>query len=266
MATDIKDVERMYEKGVISLPLDSELQDDFDDVMGNFKAILSSELDKQVIDHLHGKIGMKYRRNISGAQYTPDVPKTAEGLFDFIDAKSTPYETLLLKPAAKILGNDMTERVQQYESQKDTFFRETTTSCQKHRQNLPHRQDYTHMAVLISKKQVPLSMMVEMKEFFSNSLQLENTLFEGFEEGNGCVVFFFSITRVAATQLFDTVEPYLSELKTKFEMTYLIAFEYCLCDLERSARRKCLFVSVLIYMYMHVFTSVHQPDFFATKH
>ena len=249
MATDINDVNRMYETGVISLPRNHKLKNGFDHIMGNLQAILSPRLNEEVIDHLHGMIKMRYTRDIHGVRHQPDIPTTAKGLFDFIATKSTPYETLLLQPAVNILGKDvLIERVQEYESQQDTFFKETTTSCQKSRVKILHRRDYTHMAVTISKQQVLLSTVVEMKEYFSNILQLENTLFEGFEEGNGCTVFFFSITRVAAAQLSDAVGPYMSDLNTTFGMTNLIAFEYCICDLERSSKGKCLFVSV----HMHV--------------
>ena len=253
MSTDINDVKRMYEAGLISLPDNPQLQNGFDDIMGKLQSLLKPHLDEQVIGHLRGMIKIKYTRGIHGAQYQPNVPTTAQGLFDFIATKSTPCETLLLQPAANILGNnDLTERVRDYESQQDTFLKETTTSCEKHRVELLHRRDYTHMAVIISKEQVPLSMVVEMKKFFSTNLLLENTLFEGFGEGEGCVVFFFSITRVAAAKLFDRVVPrHMSELKTKFAMTALIAFEYCVCDLERSAKEKCLSVSVHMHLCFH---------------
>ena len=265
MSIDINDVKRMYKAGLISLPDNPQLKNGFDDIMGKLQAILSPKLDEQVIGHLRRMIKMKYTRGIHVAGYQPNVPTTAQGLFDFIATKSTPCETLLLQPAANILcDKDLTEGVQNYESQQDTFFRETVTSCQKRTVKLQHRQDYTHMAVIVSKEQILLSTVVEMKEFFSDFLQLENTLFEGFQERKGCTVFFFSITRVAAAQLFDRVEPYMSDLKTKFGMTDLVAFEYCVCDLERSARGKCLYVSV--HMHLCVFIVVHQPYPFSVQH
>ena len=252
MSTDINDVKRMYEVGLISLPDNPQLQNGFDNIMGKLQSCLSPKHDEQVIGHLRRMIKMKYTRGVHVPQYHPDVPTTAKGLFDFIATKSTPCETLLLQPAANILcDKDLMERVREYESQQDTFLKETTTSCEKCSVKILHRRDYTHMAVIISKKQVPLSMVVEMKKFFSTNLLLENTLFEGFEEGKGCTVFFFSITRVAAAKLFDRVQPHMSELKTKFAMTALIAFEYCVCDLERSAKEKCLSVSVHMHLCFH---------------
>ena len=104
------------------------------------------------------------------------------------------------------------------------------------------------MAVVISKEQVLLALVLEIKEYFSKYLQLEDTLFEGFES----TVLFFPILTVDAALLSPKVLSHLSELKRMFGMTHLIVFGYFACDLEKATIElvvSVLFISLCGYIY-----------------
>ena len=221
-------------EGDLLLPSNPDLEDELDDVLGNLRVNLSSA-DSRVISKLQAIVQMKYRRYIHGVRpvQLPHVPNTVDGLYEFIAEKSTPYEILLVHHAVEVLEDeDLKKDLQEYESKLAKHLKEMLTSCQSRRVTLPLRKDHTHMAVVISEEQVLLSLVLEMKKYFSKYLQLEETLFEGFEKG--CTMLFFSILRVYAALLSPKVLSHLSELKRMFGMTHLIVFGYFACDLEKA--------------------------------
>ena len=248
-----KEIVDKYRNGELHLPSNPDLENDLDNVLGNLCVNLSSA-DSRVISKLQAIVQMKYRRYIHGVRPVPlpPVPNTANGLYEFIAEKSTPYEILLVHHAVEVLENeDLKKDLLEYELKLAEHLKEMLTSCKRRRVTLPLRKDHTHMAIVISKEQVLLALVLKMKEYFSKYLQLEETLFEGFEEG--CIVLFFSILRVDAALLSPKVLSHLSELKRMFGMTHLIVFGYFVCDLEKATIK--LVVSVYI-LYVCVYASV----------
>ena len=242
----IKEIVDKYRngEGELFLPSNPDLEDELDDLMGTLRGKLSSA-DPKVTSRLHGMVRRKYRRYIHGVRPVPfpPVPDTAHGLCEFIEEKSTIYEILLVHHAVEVLGQeDLKKALQEYESKLAKYLKEMLKSCKRRRVTLPLHKDHTHMAVVISKEQVLLSLVFEMKEYFSKYLQLEETLFEGFEEG--CTVLFFSILRVDAALLSPKFLSHLSELKRMFEMTHAIVFGYFACDLEKATIELLVHVSV----------------------
>ena len=243
----IKEIVDMYRKGEgeLFLPSNPDLEDELDEIMGNLRINLSST-DPGVISKLHRILRRKYHRYIHGVRPVPlpPLPDTADGLFDFIEEKSTPYEILLVHHAVEVLEDeDLKKDLREYEWKLADHLRETLMSCKRRRVTLPLHKDHTHMAVVISKEQVLLSLVLEMKEYFSKYLQLEESLFEGFEEG--CTVLFFSILTVDAALLSPKVLSHLSELKRMFGMTHLIVFGYFACDLEKATIELVVSICVL---------------------
>ena len=243
----IKEIVDKYRKreGELLLPNSPDLEDELEDILGNLCVSLSSA-DSEVIRKLQAIVQMKYRRHIHGVRQAPlpPVPNTVHGLYEFIAEKSTPYEILLVHRAVEVLEDeDLKKDLQEYEWKLAKHLKEMLTSCKRRRVTLPLRKDHTHMAIVISKEQVLLSLVLDMKEYFSKYLQLEETLFEGFEEG--CTVLFFSILTVDAALLSPKVLSHLSELKRMFGMTHLIVFGYFAFDLEKATIELVVSVCVL---------------------
>ena len=233
-------------EGELHLPSNPDLEDELDEIMGTLRGQLSS-VDPSTFSRLHAMVRRKYRRYIHGVRPAPlpNIPDTPEGLYEFISEKSTLYEILLVHHTVEVLGHkNLEEDLHEYELKLAKYLRDTLLSCKRRRVTLPLCKNYTHMAVVISKEQVLLALVLEMKEYFFKYLQLEETLFEGFEEG--CTVLFFSIPRVDAALLSPKVLSHLSELKRMFGMTHLIVFGYFACDLEKATIE--LVVSVLFFL------------------
>ena len=232
----IKEITDKYRngEGELFLPSNPDLEDKLDNILGNLSVNLSSA-DTRVISKLQAIVQMKYRRYIHGVRPVPlpPVPNTVNGLYEFIAEKSTPYEIFLVHHAVEVLEDkDLKKDLRKYEMKLAEYLKEILTSCKRKRVTLPLHKDHTHMAVVISEEQVLLALVLKMKEYFSKYLQLEDTLFEGFEEG--CTVLFFSILTVDAALLSPKVLSHLSELKRMFGMTHLIVFGYFACDLEKA--------------------------------
>ena len=246
----IKRIVDLYrsESTEVSLPEIPELEDDFDDMMGSLNAKLSST-DPQVICKLVGMVRLKYRRYIHGVKpiELPSILNTADGLYDFIAAKSTPYEILLVHHTVDVLDSkDLKGTLQSYESNLGNHLRQTLQSYKKRKVTLPLRMDYTHLAIVLSKEQILLSLVLHIKEYFMKYLQLEETIFEGF--GEGCTVLFYSILKGDATRLLALkIFSHSADLKRMFDMTHLVVFDYFACDLERATIE--LPVSVCAYLH-----------------
>ena len=243
----IKEIVDKYRngEGELFLPSNPDLEDEFDKVMEEFhECILSA--DPRVIKRLQKMVRRKYRRHIHGMRPAPlpPVPDTVDELCDFIEEKSTIYEILLVHHAVEVLKDEgLKKDLQEYESKLAEHLKEMLMSCKRRRVTLPPLKDHTHMAVVISEEQVLLSLVLEMKAYFSKYLQLEEILFEGFEEG--CTVLFFSMFRVDAALVSPKVLSHLSELKRMFGMTHLIVFGYFACDLEKATIELVVSVCVL---------------------
>ena len=231
-----------YRNGDIFAPIILDLEDDLDKFMTKtFRSKLLSA-DPGCISELYALMRRKYRNILHTKQAS--VPNTADGLYEFIEEKSTPYEILLVHHAVEVLEDeDLKKNLQEYESKLAKHLQNMLVSCKRRRVTLPLRKGCTHMAVVISEEQVLLAVVLELKEYFSKYLQLEETLFEGFEEG--CTVLFFSILTVDAALLSPKVLSHLSELKRMFGMTHLIVFGYFACDLEKATIELVVSVCVL---------------------
>ena len=232
----IEEIVDMYrsESTKVSLPEIPELEDDFDDIMGSLNAELSSA-DHKVISKLVGVLRGKYRRYIRGVKpgKVPSIPDTASGLCEFIAEKSTTYEILLIHHAVEVLNcADLRRILQDYESKLADHLRLTLELYKKRKVTLPIRKHHTHLAVVLSKEQVLLSLVLHIKEYLIKYLQLEEAMFEGFVEG--CTVLFFSILQVDAVLLGPKILSRSAELKRMFDITHLVVFDYFAYDLERA--------------------------------
>ena len=232
----IKRIVDMYrsESTEVSLPEIPELEDDFDSVMGTLNAKLSFA-DRKVIYELKGMVQMKYRRYIHGVKTgkVPHIPDTASGLYEFIAEKSTPYEILLVHHTVDVLDCKHLKRaLESYESNLANHLRLTLKSYKKRKLTLPLRKHHTHLAVVLSKEQILLSLVLHIKEYLIKYLQLEETIFEGF--GEGCIVLFYSILKVDAVLLAPKILSHSAELKRMFDITHLVVFDYFACDLEKA--------------------------------
>ena len=233
----IKAIVEKYRNGgeELYLPSNPELEDEFDDIMGILDSMLSqaSSADRRKLCSL---VRLKYRRYYNPGvrpAALPPVPDTARGLYDFIAEKSTPYETLLVHHAVEVLSSkdeELKGKVQNYEYKLGLFLEETLTSCKRSAVTLPQYPGHTHLAVVVSKEQVLLSLVLHMKDYFSRYLHLEECLFEGF--GGGCTVLFFAIPDVDAALLAPTALSHLAELKRVFDITHFIVFNHFGCDLR----------------------------------
>ena len=218
----------------VSLPEIPELEDDFDDIMGSLNAELSSA-DPKMINKLVGVLRGKYRRYMHGVKpgKVPSIPNTARGLCEFIAEKSTTYEILLIHHAVEMLNcDDLRKTLQNYESKLADHLKLTLESYKKRKVTLPIRKHHTHLAVVLSKEQVLLSLVLHIKKYLIKYLQLEEAVFEGFEEG--CTILFFSILQTDAVLLGPKVLSHSAELKRMFNMTHVVVFDYFACDLERA--------------------------------
>ena len=232
----IKEIVDKYRNGEVELylPSDPELEDEFDDIMGQLYAALSA-VDPKIISKLYGMLRVKYRRYIHGVRPAPlpSIPQTAAGLYEFIAEKSTPYEFFLVHHAVQVLGDEeLKTAIASYESKLSQHMISTLQSYKKRKVTLPLRADHTHMAVVVSKEQVLLALVLHLKKYFTTYLQLEEALFEGF--GEGCIVLFFSILKEDAALLAPKVLPHLAKLNKVFDITHLIVFGYFTCNLDKA--------------------------------
>ena len=224
----IEEIVDMYRNGKVSLPEIPELEDDFDNIMGRLNAELSSA-DPKVIYELQGMLGVKYRRYIQGETpgKVPSIPNTASGLCEFT------YEILLIHHAVEVLNcEDLRRTLQNYESKLADHLRLTLEAYKKRKVTLPIHKHQTHLAVVLPKEQVLLSLVLHIKRYLKKYLQLEEAMFEGFVVGS--TVLFFSVLRIDAVLLGPKVLSHSAELKRMFDMTHLIVFDYFACDLERA--------------------------------
>ena len=260
----IKEIVDKYRngEGSLYLPENPQLEDEFDAVMGQLYAAMSV-IDPQMMMQLYGILRLKYRRFFHGVRPVslPYIPVTATGLCDFIAEKSTPYEVLLVHHAVEVLNDErLKTALVSYESTLSQHMISTLESYKKKRVTLPLCADHTHMAVVISKEQVLLALVLHLKEYFAKYLQLEETLFEGFEEG--CIVLFFSILKEDAALLAPKVLPHLAELNKVFNITHLIVFEYFVCNLDKATIETFDNVSILCVFYH---TQFYHTQFYCTQ-
>ena len=259
----IKDIVEMHRKGEVSVPHNPKLEDSYGNIMATIYTILSSaDPDSGAIAKLQRALEARYDgKDNQGMRQIPlpNVPETANGLFKFIFARATPYEILLLHPTVEAVGHQELKReLQEYKSKMTNFLQKSSMSCKKRQVPLPLHKHHTQMAIVISKEQVLLSLVLEMKEYFSKYLQLEETLFEGFEESHS--VLFFSILTVDAVLLSPKVLSHSSEMKSKFAMIHLIVFGYFAFNMEKATVhhvRKCIHMCARTHTHTHTHTHKH---------
>ena len=218
--------------------------------MGKLASELTPAGPKKITE-LRAIIRLKYRRYIHGVRTAPlpDVPDTSGGLFDFIAEKSNALEILLVHHAVDVLEcRKLKDDLEKYEGKLAERLETTLLSFKTRKVTLPPRKDYTHMAVVLSKDQVFLSLVLHIKKYLVKMLQLKEALFEGF--AGGCTILFFSILRIDAVLLSPKVISHLSELKRKFEITHLVVFGYFACDLKQASVEVLVSVDVRMHICM----------------
>ena len=260
----IKEIVEMYRSGDydVRVPEIPELERDFLDVMVKLDHKLACA-DPQVIRTIRSNVRMEYRTYIYGWKPVelPAVPETPGGLYDFIAAKSTPYEVPLVNCAVQVLKEaTLMKTFEAYKSKLADLWRVKLHSCKMRNVTLPKRKDCTHLAAVVSRDKdlVLISLALHIKEYLMKYLQLEETIFEGF--GEGCTVLFFSIFRIDAVLLALKILSHSAELKRMFDITHLVVFDYFACDLERATIELpvsvCACVRVCVYMYI-LFTIIY---------
>ena len=234
----IKKIVDMYRSGDydVRVPEIPELGHDFRDLMVKLDHLLASA-DPEMMRTIRSNVRMEYRTYIYGWKPVelPAVPETPSGLYDFIAAKSTPYEVPLVSCAVKVLNvGTLTKIFQAYKTKLADRLRGKLHSCKMRNVQLPKRKDCTHLAAVVSRDKdlVLISLVLHIKEYLMEYLQLEETMFEGF--GEGCTVLFFSIHTIDAVLLAPKILSHSAELKRMFDITHLIVFDYFACDLERA--------------------------------
>jgi hypothetical protein len=233
---EIVGIYRNVEVEGICLPRIPHLEDDLDDILVDLKFELLNA-DPATIIRLQSGIQMKYRTYINGVRSVPlpDVPCTAAELHDFIAAKSTPYEIVLLHHTLKILGcKNLKDRLGEYERSLAKHMEEKLTSWKRSNISLPSRENHTHLAVIVSQKPeyVLFSLVFHIKDYLVELLHLDEALFEGFAED--CTILFFSILTSDAVLLAPSIISHLGELRRLFHVTHLIVFGLLACDLEQA--------------------------------
>ena len=250
----------MYRSGDydVHVPEIPELERDFRDLMVKLDLMLASA-DPQMMRTIRSNVRMEYRTYIYGWKPVelPAVPETPSGLYDFIAAKSTPYEVPLVNCAVQVLKvGTLTKTFQAYKTKLADRLRGKLHSCKMRNVQLPKREDCTHLAAVVSRDKdlVLISLVLHIKEYLMKYLQLEETMFEGF--GEGCTVLFFSILSIDAVLLAPKILSHSAELKRMFDITHLLVFDYFACDLERAtieipvSARAC--VRVCVRLRVHI--------------
>ena len=246
----VKAIVDAYKNGKteVSLPINPDLEDKFDKIVAKFYSVVSS-VDSRVIAELHGIVRRKYRRYIHGVNPAPlpYIPNTPSRLCDFIEENSSPYEIWLIVHAVEILGNkELKLALDECTKDLSIYLTETLLSLKTRGVTLPQRKHLIHMAVVLSKEQVLLSLVLHLKEYFMKYLHLTESIFEGFQVG--CIVLFFSILKKDAALLAPKVLSHSAELKKAFNMTHLIVFEYFVCDFEKATIERFDDVSLNIFV------------------
>ena len=230
----IKKIVDMYwdGKGELRLPSCPKLEDAWDCLMMEVeKALLEAKPEK--IKRVHTMIKRKYRRYTHGVRPypLPDIPDSSEGLYHFIDSKSTPYEIFLVLHTLEELGNvQLRLDLEVYTSKLATHLSCTLLSFQHNKVHLPSNRDHTSLAVILTDEQVLLAVVLHLKEYFRTYLGLEEALFTGFADG--CTTLFYSILRADAVFLGPKIVSHLAELQLKFGVTHVIVFEFFACDVK----------------------------------
>ena len=241
----IKEIVKIYRNNTeISLPCPMDLRAGFTKIMATLASNLTSADEEKIIE-LHTSIRIMYCWDILGVRPTPlpDVPRTPDGLINFIAAKSSPFEILLVHHAVDELEcKDLKTTLEEYEGMLAKHLKQKLLTFKSDGVTLSSHTGRTHMAIVLSKDQVFLSLILHIEEFLKDILHLEEALFEGFAEG--CTILFFSILRIDAVLLSPKIISHLSELKRKFEITHLVVFGYFACDLEQASVEVLVSVNV----------------------
>ena len=219
----------------LSLPSNPELEDEYDDILGSVRVDLS-KADHEVHLRIHHKVCSTYNRLIRGVAHTPlpQVAETSEGLYKFIAENSTPYEIFLVEKAVGELSDEkLTKAFSDYKPKLHLSLQKKLTSYQQRKFIIPRRADHTHLAVVVSKDEVLLSLVLHLKEYFVKYIGLQECLFEGFQEG--CAVFYFAITTADAVFLSLNILSHLAELKRRFTITHVVVFSHFAVDIDQGS-------------------------------
>ena len=234
----IKEIVDKYRsgEGELLLPNNPDLEDELDEIMGTLRGQLSSA-DPSTISRLHTMVQRKYRRYIHGVRQAPlpNIPNTPEGLYEFISEKSTPYEIFfVLEAAEQLRERTLKNKCKKYKEKLAKCLLDTLTTCKKRKVKLPSLRDHTHMALVISKEQVLLALVLHFKEYYSKYLGLDEALFTGFEKG--CTTVFFAISEDDAKSMADKVPSVIAELHSEFKATHLVVFGHFTYDFIQFTR------------------------------
>ena len=228
----------------MSLPSNPKLERKYDDVLSSMKISLQSAKPR-VRSRIHHKVCSTHKRLVHGVRPIPlpKVDETAQGLYMFIEEKSTFYEVFLVEEAVIELNNKKLKKTffTEYKPELQKFLEERLALCRQNKVFLPRSPDHVHMAVVTS-EEVLLSLMLHHKAYFIEYLGLQECLFEGFQDG--CSVFYFAITATDAVFLALKILSHLAELKRRFSITHIVVFDHFAVDIVQGS------VELLVSVYL----------------
>ena len=252
----IKQIVQEYKKGgEVRLPRNPDLEKKYDNILWSVKGSLSSATPK-MIEKAHYFVYKMYERLYDGMTAAPpEVAHTSDALCKFIDSLSSPYEVFLVERAVDgVSDEELKKALCDYKLELCKYLEEKLYSCQSRNVTLPQRTDHTHMAIVITKEQALLSLVLHLKEYFVAYIGLQQSLFEGFQEG--CSVFYFAITTADAVLLAPKVLSHLAELKRRFNVTHVVVFNHFVLDVDKGSIE--LLVSAYIFI-VHTYVKNDTP-------
>ena len=231
----------------MSLPCNPKLEKKYDDIISSMKISLQSAKPR-VRSRIHHKVCSTYNRLVHGVRPTPlpKVAETSQGLYMFIAEKSTFCEVFLVEEAITELNNEKLKEVffTEYKPELQKFLEERLASCQQKKVSLPQRADHVHTAV-VTNEEALLSLILHLKAYFIACLELQECLFEGFQDG--CLVLYFAITATDAVFLASKILSHLPELKRRFSITHIVVFGHFAVDIDQGSVELLVSVYLLCY-------------------
>ena len=229
----IKHVVHTYRKGDLQLPSCPELERDFAGIMGSLNRQLSTAAVGMRLE-IKGSLDSIYKTLVYGIgpRSSPEVPSTGKGLYEFIRDFSNPYEVFLIEHAIGILKDkNLKPKYDEYKHKLCMYFEKELKSYEWKNVSIPSMQDLSHIAVVVKREQVLLSLIIHLKEYFATYLGLHTCLLDGFTEG--CTVFYFTVTTLNRSYLYSRILSCSTELRRQFSVAYLVVFGHFVVDLDQ---------------------------------
>ena len=228
----IEQIVHTYRKGDLQLPSCPKLERDFAGIMGSLNRQLSSAAVGMRLE-IKGSLDSIYKTLVHGIgpRSSPEVPSTGKGLYEFIRDYSNPYEVFFVEHAVSILKDKKLKlKYDAYKHKLCTYFEKEIKSYEWKKVSIPSMQDLSHIAVVVKREQVLLSLIIHLKEYFATYLGFHTCLLDGFTEG--CTVVYLTATTLSPSLLYSRILPCLTELR-QFSVAYLVVFGHFVVDVDQ---------------------------------